>query len=170
MFYIPDLEEYEDTRGFYLPLEELPGPASKSLKDVPQWITNIEDVQCEYSTLYEKNVRWVLEHEDGHVCDRIIDAVWFGKDQSVCQQRVTEKPKLLLYRGGLSENGITRSFMSLLNIIDYDKYDVTIGVEYPGIIPGDMEKLLSLNKNARCIVYIPEASGTWKELVARKKY
>ena len=169
LFYIPDLEEYEDTRGFYLPLNELPGPASQSLEDVPQWIMKIEDVQREYSTLYEKNVRWVLEYDDGHVCDRIIDAVWFGKNQSVCQQRVAEKPKILLYRGGLSENGITRSFMSLLNIIDYDKYDVTIGVEYPGIIPGDMKKLLSLNKNARCIVYIPEASGSWTELVARKK-
>lgn len=169
LFYIPDLEEYADTRGFYMPLEELPGPATKSLDDVSEWILDLEEVQHQYRELYKKNVRWVLESEDGHVCDRIIDAVWFGKDHSVSQQRIPEKTKILLYRGGLSENGITRSFMSLLNIFDYDKYDVTVGVEYPGMIPGDMEKLLSLNKNARCIVYIPEASGPWKELTARKR-
>ena len=40
MFYIPDLEEYKDTRGLYMEPEKLPGPATDSLDKLSEMLAN----------------------------------------------------------------------------------------------------------------------------------
>lgn len=168
LFYIPDLEEYEDTRGMYSCAERLPGPAAKSIDEIASWILNIAEVRKQYKDVYDENRKWILEHEDGHVCDRIIDAIWHGKEVHTSQIEQPEKKRLLLHMPVLSENGIARSFISLLNAFDYEKYDVTVFVEYPDFIPNNKEKIQTFHKNVRCLVYVPGICGSWKELILKK--
>ncbi|WP_222120433.1 hypothetical protein, partial [Staphylococcus epidermidis] len=44
--------------------------------------------------------------------------------------KTEEKEKILIYPGGLKNNGITGAALSLLENIDYERYDVTLLVNF----------------------------------------
>lgn len=48
LFYIPDFKSYENMRGIYFKLEELPGPCAKDLVSLADQINHIETVEREY--------------------------------------------------------------------------------------------------------------------------
>ena len=158
LFYIPDLEMYKGYRGVYFPLEELPGPTTKELDDVVGWINNIGDVQKEYQEIYNKNVEWACPRDDGNVSKKVWEIILDGKEGYNLRKADTKKKKrVLLFRGTMSENGITHSFMSLLNNFDYDKYDVTAYVSAGANDTAAKNRVLELNKNVRTLKRV----GTW---------
>lgn len=158
LFYIPDLEMYKDYRGVYFPLEELPGPTTKELEDIIKWINDIDQVKKEYETIYHKNVEWACPKDDGCVSKKIWEIIIDGKEgYNVRKANTKKKKKLLIFRGTMSENGITHSFMSLLNNLDYDKYDVTAYVSATAKDKSAQNRILEMNKNVRTLRRV----GTW---------
>lgn len=69
-----------------------------------------------------------MSADDGNVCMRVAETLFGGKNSGAevrCAD--TEKKKLLVYGGDFEDNDITAVFLSYLNnIIDYDKFDVTV--------------------------------------------
>lgn len=125
IFYVPDLEFYEKERGLYFPLENLPGPVSDDLEQIARWCGDIEN----YSTFFDfSKYAYVKEkytkNDDGNVCERIVNAVFFG-DESHTISLKTNKKKLLFHTDSILPNGISSSMLNMLNNIDCDKYDVT---------------------------------------------
>lgn len=152
LFYIPDLETYKERRGLDIRPEDLPGPSSDNLKDIVSAINNIAKVEEDYKTIYQGMKKKVCRHDDGQVAKRIIDIVFDGKSSK--NQIVTKstKKKILISCGGLLENGISHSFLSLLEQIDYKEWDVTVLV---GDNPNDDAmhyKVNHMNPNVRALV------------------
>lgn len=167
LFYIPDLDQYKNYRGVYLPVEELPGPSTTQLTDIAKWINEIDDIKRENQQIYDKNVNWVCCNDDGSVGERILNLLLDGKVQGkLIQNFQTEKKKVLVHRGGMDENGITHSFLSLLNCFDYDKYDVTVYVSGPKSKAAE-KRILSINKNVRVLMRVGSWGATEKEDLKR---
>lgn len=152
LFYIPDLETYKERRGLDIRPEDLPGPSSDNLKDIVSAINDITNVEESYKDIYKKMKEKVCGHDDGQVAKRIIDIVFDGKNSENQVITKSTKKKMLISCGGLLENGISHSFLSLLEQIDYKEWDVTVLV---GDNPNDNAmhyKVNHMNPNVRALV------------------
>lgn len=127
-FYIPDLEDYQEGRGLDFSIDELPGPASSELGDIIEGIQKIDDVRKQYQDVYQAVREQMCPYEDGHVSQRVVDAIFGNAAQYRGVRAGKTKETLLLHRGILTENGITHSFLSLLGQLDYGRFDVTVHV------------------------------------------
>lgn len=126
IFFTRDLREYEQYRGTYLNMKELPGPLCETLEDVIYSIQHIEQVKLHFDNQYQSFIKRFCYHDDGNACLRFVETVLQGKPSNFLFKTNTDKIKILLYGGGFLNNGITASIISLLNAIDYEKYDVTL--------------------------------------------
>ena len=112
-------------------------------------------------------MNWACCNDDGSVGERILNLVLDGKVQGkLIKNFQTEKKKVLVHRGGMDENGITHSFLSLLNCFDYEKYDVTVYVSGPKSKAAE-KRILSINKNVRVLMRVGSWGATEKEDLKR---
>ena len=128
LFYIPDIDTYREQRGMYFTLDDLPGPYSCDMDAIARWIGEADQVRRQYAGPYDKMKAWACEFDDGRVCERVIQGI-FRQDHSQCrlvENIVTDKKKLLINGGSFAMNGVTTTLLTLLHLIDYDRYDVTL--------------------------------------------
>lgn len=150
IFYIPDVARYVEERGVYFGLDELPGPYSGDMGDIADWINEAEALRERHAATYDKMKAWACEFDDGSASERVIDAVFKG-DASRCrlaEDIATDKKKLLINGGSFAMNGVTTTLLTLLNLIDYDKYDITL------LIVDDnrsMPNIMKVNDNVRVL-------------------
>lgn len=170
IFYIPDLEEYKNYRGLYIEPEELPGPCLTNLSEVGKVINNLQEYINHYRPAYEKSKAFACAKDDGNVSKRIIDVVFYNKtaDDNGNKYKLVKcenkKKKLLFFGGGLRMNGISTALRTMLDYIDYDKYDVTV---YAGNLkfPDSKEMICTFNKNARIFSRVSYTPATFGEMI-----
>lgn len=163
LFYIPDLKTYKERRGLDIRPEDLPGPSSDKLSDIAAAINDLENVKDQYKEKYQKMKERVCGHDDGHVSERILDIVFDGrKSKNEFTARPTKK-RLLISCGGLLENGISHSFLSLLEQIDYEQWDVTVLVGDRASDYAMHYKVNHMNPNVRALVLCGFRVATLKE-------
>lgn len=157
VFYAPDAAGYEKARGLYFDLDELPGPVVSSYRDLGQAVIN--ELKGEESPTTAVREEWrqrFAAKEDGRATSRIVD-VLFGCDDgsSVVDISNGEKIRILMYPGGMLNNGITRAAHNLLDSIDYEKYDVTLTTPNPQ----SKDRIANLERiDAHCRI-IPRVGG-----------
>lgn len=122
IFYSPDYKEYETARGFYIKLDELPGPSVFDLKSLILETQNIYHNKEKYKGTYEQFKNSYVPHENGKVTEKLVSNI-FKQDTS---NTLKTKKTILMYAGGMKNNGITTSSLNLLENLDYEKYDVTV--------------------------------------------
>ncbi|MGE8206622.1 CDP-glycerol glycerophosphotransferase family protein [Heyndrickxia sp. NPDC080065] len=157
IFYTYDAEEYVEERGTYIDLDELPGPICKTVNDVIKSIHHLDDEKRRHQESYDIFLKKYCYHDDGKATSRIVDIVFLGKPTEHQIKVGTDKTKILIYGGGFLNNGITTSFINLLNAIDYNKYDVTV-VDYGN--NNKEEKLNNIKKINKNVKYLYRV-GSW---------
>lgn len=76
IFHVPDLERYEQTRGWVVDFESTaPGPHVSTTDDVIARLRDLGGVTDAYGEAYERFRRNFLELEDGRASERFVDAV-----------------------------------------------------------------------------------------------
>jgi len=161
LFYVPDLEDYSENRGLYIPMEDMPGPVSQSLEDIAEYINNLEEVKKEYQPKYDAMYEWCCSKEDGFVADRVIDSFILGKEGSVMDFK-TEKTKLLFMADWTKPFINQIKLAKLFKEIDYDKYDVTLLTGKPR--RKDQNKFLqNLDPRVRILVNDKRINATWSQ-------
>ncbi len=168
IFYIPDLEKYKNERGLYLEPEALPGPCFTKLSEIGNVINNLNEFIIKYRSSYEAAKYFACPKDDGNVAKRIIDVIFYHKtsdEKGTPYQLITcanKKKKLLFFGGGLRMNGISTALRTMLDYIDYDKYDVTV---YAGNLKFEdsKEMICTFNKNARIFARVSYTPATWGE-------
>lgn len=132
LFYMPDLEDYNQNRGLYIPLSELPGPVTKDIDEISSYINNIDEVKHEYRKNYDAMKSWCTPQDDGNVCDRVIDIIFKGEERhDEIQVATKSKKKILIVSGWKALGGVQDRLKNILSWIDYDKYDVTLVSQNP---------------------------------------
>lgn len=157
IFYADDVEEYEEERGLYIPMQKLPGPLCQTIDEVTYYINQLPDYDSVFHDVYEEFLKTYCYHDDGQATKRLVDTVIHGKETAHAFNIETNKTKILMYGGGFLNNGITSAITSLLNSIDYEKYDVTLvdhGSNKSKIKWGNMKKV---NHHVHRIFRV----GTW---------
>lgn len=126
IFYNWNAEIYNQNRGNYLSDDQLPGPSAKNIQELLTYMSDISKVSLEYKTIYEKAQKAFVNNEDSNMISEYIETIFDNKKDLLKVVKPQKgKIKLLIHPGALYDNGITTSFLNLVNQIDYSKYDVT---------------------------------------------
>ena len=163
LFYIPDVDSYKDYRGLYLGINELPGPVTKELEEIGDWLGDLDSVWEKNKEKYEKHRDKYVYLDNGSSADRVLEIVLDGTENyKVIPTLLNGKKRMLMYIGVTRVNGITETFGSLLNMIDYEKFDVSvIALKSTNIY--EQEKLESLNPKARVLMKVGTYAMTFEE-------
>ncbi len=130
LFFAPDLEDYEGTRGIYVEPDEWPGPVSRTIEDLAHEIVEVDrtgELPADSADRYQRDQAVYAGHEDGGVTERVIDIVFRGREDgmNIRREHSDGRKSILLYLGGMRANGITTSVLNLLNNIDETRFDVS---------------------------------------------
>lgn len=133
VFYVPDAAGYEKNRGLYFDLSELPGPITKSYAELRDAVVGeLGNDESSFTSLRHSWRERFASKEDGRATSRVVNTLFgVGEGAPTVRINATEKKKLLIYPGGMLNNGITRAVHNLLDSIDHDKYDVTLTTPAP---------------------------------------
>ena len=128
IFYSWDKDLYEETRGMYLENDDLPGPTAENIPDLIELIKQVDTNKVEYKEKYQKMAKAMVPFDDGSATRRYVEYIFNGIKHEKMNSYVvnSDKKKIVIYPGGMRNNGITSSLLNLVNNIDYDKNDVTI--------------------------------------------
>lgn len=129
LFYCWDDDLYSSQRGKYFEYDELPGPVSFTLEELITTIKDLEAQVAKRQPQYDRFKADFVSYDDGEATKRYVDYIFHrqpvASDKMTIHRQNTGKKDLLLYPGGLRNNGITSSFINLVNMIDYTQYNVT---------------------------------------------
>lgn len=150
IFYVWDKDLYQQDRGMYLTESELPGPSAENLDELMHLLENVKQETNPFSSKYQALKRRMVPYDDGFTTKRYVEYIFDGisSDQLTIHKVDSDKTKVLLYPGGMKDNGITSSFLNLLENIDYDKYDVTV-IGSPSRSKEILDNYDRMNKNVR---------------------
>lgn len=136
IFFTPDKLNYSDLRGLYL--NSLPGPSTQKIEEVAELLT---EYSSSTDSLLGKGFAAARmeakadfsSQDDGSAAKRVVDIVLRGNPDSLETKNLerSKKEKILLYLGGMRNNGITTSALNLLNNIDFNRFDVSIWAPQP---------------------------------------
>ncbi|WP_144554147.1 glycosyltransferase [Bacillus sp. X1(2014)] len=150
LFYIWDYQTYKEERGVYLSEDKWPGPTLFTIQEVSTAVRDISKISGDYTPVYQAAKEKFTAHDDGNVTPRIVQYI-FNESKTplnVIQPLEADKKKILIYPGGLRNNGITSSFINLTDNIDFNKYDVSIYMNRP-TSDEILKNLEKVNKQAR---------------------
>lgn len=125
LFYIPDLENYTGQRGLYTTVDELPGPCTKSLTQLAEWINQIDSVFARCKASYDRVRDWCCDYEAGKISAKIVKHIFAAGEARTAEISHCKK-KIVFFVDEIRVNGILNSLTNLLNEIDYDAFDVTV--------------------------------------------
>ncbi|MGX7030459.1 CDP-glycerol glycerophosphotransferase family protein [Vagococcus zengguangii] len=152
IFYVWDKEVYLAERGMYLELDTLPGPTAESMTNLIDLLSDVEQAIAPYQANYRSMKERMVAYDNGQVTEDYLDIMFNGKERSDVKQLSlkTDKKKLLIYPGGMRKNGITTSFLNLMDNINYEQYDVTVLADEPKLkeVRYNFDRL---NSNVRCL-------------------
>ncbi|MCT2535288.1 CDP-glycerol glycerophosphotransferase family protein [Aquibacillus koreensis] len=144
VFYGEDIELYKEERGFYLEIDSLPGPLCTDIDEVANCIIN--EHYNYYQENYQKYNSLFNYNDDGKAGLRFKDIVFHNKESDLIKTTNSGKEIIMMYCGAFYNNGITMSALSLLDNIDYDKYEVIV-VESPNGTEEKWNNMRKVNEN-----------------------
>lgn len=140
-----DEEEYEEARGFYIPLSELPFPQAKTSEELLHYM-KLEKAydDTEFLATY-------CAYERPDVSTAICRRLLFGSEEGIIARPIPDngKKNVVVFGGALYENGITASLFNLLAQIDKRKYNYTL-----------LYKMEDMRKHPKQLERIPEEVHT----------
>ena len=126
VLYAYDREEYLATRGMYLDYNALPFVFADNVEQLIKEVNNVND----YTPYPEFNAEF-NNYDGKDAADRIVDLVFHKKQGN--NMRVIDgktynngKDTVLVFVGGLLQNGITTAAKGLINNADKEKYNYVI--------------------------------------------
>ncbi|AQP53106.1 hypothetical protein CBF34_02670 [Vagococcus penaei] len=134
LFYCWDDDLYTSDRGKYFEYDELPGPVAFTLEELKTNIRHLEQVTEKSRANYELFKTRFVPYDDGQTTKRYVDYILYGKLPETKPFNIIQSPKktkLLIYPGGMRNNGITSSLINLIQNIDATVYDVTCFLDQP---------------------------------------
>src|SRR5699024_6737278 len=120
IFYVPDYNEYIESRGLYIDIDSLPGRVCHDHKSL---IDSIADSSGSMLDAYDAAIERYAPMEDGNASARTID---FMLESDVAQSR--SRP-LVVFHASLIPNGIATALLALLRRLGSHKVDVVLVVE-----------------------------------------
>ncbi|MDG6113887.1 CDP-glycerol glycerophosphotransferase family protein [Lactococcus formosensis] len=127
IFYNWDSEFYRNDRGSYFEESDLPGPSIKNISSLLEVLENVSFIPEDFKQNYRRFQEEFVFHDDEKMLEEYVEAIFNNRFEHLkVVQPLQGKKKLLFHAGALMDNGITSSFINLVNQIDKEKYDITV--------------------------------------------
>ncbi len=168
LFYVPDLDDYRSRRGITYDIDKLPGQCSKNIEELAGYLKDLDATWEAIRPVHQACKQSICPYDDGNVSSRIADIMFLRKSDYRKAEVSLEKKKLLLSGGAVLFNGLTRSLISLLRQIDYDRYDVTVYVRLQDNSP--LAFLDEIPEQARVLTRVGAIGFTKREDALRATY
>lgn len=120
VFYVPDLEEYTDSRGLYLQPEEV---SATVCRDRPSLIEAVGSAASGNAESYSSAIDRFAPMEDGGASRRVLDFMLESPTG-----RTSGRP-LIVIHASLIPNGIASALLALLHALDPNDVDLVLVVE-----------------------------------------
>lgn len=152
LFYIADSEDYEQYRGFYFSLSDLPAEYTNDIEILASWILNIDKFVSDNKEKYQKSLEFIQFADKKNISKSVLD---FTLTESVSTASMTDNSsKKIKLCFTYEEKGFENNLIYLRNVImniDSQKYDVTVYISKSNL---EKRKNLvhSLSKHARIII------------------
>ena len=166
IFYVWDRDLYEADRGMYLPESVLPGPVAETVDELIDLIEKKDIFVDQYRQNYRLMKEKICNYQDGNVTKRYVERIFKKRKSEKIKEILlrNDLKKLIIYPGGMKNNGITTSFINLSNNIDYSKYDISIILNKP-VSSEEIKNLNKINKNVRMLFRPGNSLFTRNELI-----
>ncbi len=134
VLYVPDEDIYREQRGFYISPSILPLPKVRTPDALADAINQAGASPPPSLNEYREFFRSYGEWEHGDSCERICNT-FFSQTGNIKRAPVVrwlpvmQRKHVLLYTGSMQPNGITRSFKTLLSMIDTREAYYTVLVD-----------------------------------------
>ncbi len=117
-----DEEEYEESRGFYFPLSKLPFPQAKKVNELVKFMTS--EKSYDETAFLREFCSYDRQDAAKAICAKLL----LGEDTGIktCPLPDNGKRNVVIYGGGLFNNGITSSLLNLLSAVDKEKANYTL--------------------------------------------
>lgn len=172
IYYVFDLEEYTRHRGMYFNIEEMPGYKCHDIASLSQSLEEAMSSNTLDSRHFIESIDKFSPHDDGLATQRVIDFFFNDEDEYLVDLRRKAPLNVLINAGGFQPNGITTSFLNLVNHIDTSFVHVTVGVS-PGSISNNLQNLSlfeRLPEDTAVVARSGVVNMTWEERWVRKQY
>ena len=140
-----DEEDYEASRGFYLPLSGLPFPQAKKVDELLSYM--LADKNYDETAFLEEYCRYDRPDAAKAICRKLFR----GEDTGIktCKLPDNGKRNVVIFGGALYNNGITTSLFNLLSQVDKEKTNYTV-----------LYKMEDVRKHPEVLERIPEGVGS----------
>ena len=117
-----DEKEYEAERGFYMSLSDLPFPRAKTAEELLHLMG--EEKNYDETDFLKKFCFYERTDAARAVCRKLL----LGTDEGIktCLLPDNGKRNVVIFGGGLANNGITTSLFNLLSRVDKEKFNYTL--------------------------------------------
>ncbi|EAJ6283650.1 glycosyltransferase, partial [Campylobacter jejuni] len=128
IYYIYDYEEYKNQHGLYFDVEMLNSVYCKTPQEVLGILKN--PLMLEKCKISQEIKDMFVLNEDGAATQRVIEFFFFDnfKDEKI-YKNFNNKINLLIYPGGLGNNGMSVSFVNFLNYLNLNEYNVYVAID-----------------------------------------
>ena len=75
LFFTPDFNEYESTRGLYLEKNDLPGPLLYNMNDLVNGIKNLDEIERKFKNSYDKFYKEYCNLGHGNASKKVIEVL-----------------------------------------------------------------------------------------------
>jgi len=167
IYYAYDLEDYASDHGFYFDLKELPGKLCMEIEAVRGAIMQaLSGQSVKDDPVYRQAQARFCPFEDGNATRRAVEFFFFGSDEYLVDRYEDSRKSIIMYNGMFPINGITSSYLSLLNSLEGE--DIQISTLFdPAKIGGDpirIEKFGSMPQHVKRIAQIGPMAMTPEEI------
>jgi CDP-glycerol glycerophosphotransferase len=153
IYYAYDLEEYVESRGLYLDLTELPGEICRDADSVRSVIFTKLGATLRDDPRYERAISRYCPYEDGSSTKRVVDFLFAGSETSVVSRYDDLREAVVMYNGLFPPNGITSSFLNLVEGLSEKELHIATLFEPDKIKmdPVRIQKFESMPDHVKCL-------------------
>jgi|GEM_PF-145804 len=126
LYYIYDIEEYEQERGLYFSMDEMPGAKCRTIQRLRDELAlALKGEGIDHSS--HQAARSLYNYrDDGLATERVVNFLFDDSTECALEFCKEEKPTIVLNGGSFQPNGITTSFINLVNSIDRQASNVVV--------------------------------------------
>lgn len=170
LLYPYDYKEYNENRGLYLQLEELDLEICKTGSEIKDSLEKGFKTK-NWSKLPSPALIQKYASMDVGLSSQKACKFLFENNKKEKEEK-NNKINILIYMGSFIPNGITTSFLNLMEAIDYEKYEITISLDpwTIGSYPQRIEKLLQLPKKINILPRVSYPVANVDEIHINKFY
>lgn len=128
IYYIYDVEEYEQERGLYFSMQDMPGIKCSTIDELCAGIKQALNGDSSNTLHYQEAQKLYNLHDDGHATDRVIDFFFHDQTSHAIDFNPEDKPAVIFHAGGFEPNGITASAINLIQALDRNDFHLVLAM------------------------------------------